>query len=100
MANYNFKLVHWPGSTNHTNHLSWWSDYNSRSHDNEDIIALLDKLFVNVAAFANIDDDILEVQQQNWKEMKWLQKQYPIDIINEQYSHMNWPVVPSDTTLQ
>jgi hypothetical protein len=46
LLDYHFKLKHIVGTANRADALSWWPDYDDGLNDNEDVVALLDHLFL------------------------------------------------------
>jgi hypothetical protein len=56
-------LVHKPGASNRADHLSQRLDYNKGKEDNEDVQVLPDKLFVNVVASLDIEQEVYDQQE-------------------------------------
>ena len=65
MADYNFQLVHIPGTTNKADALSRRLDYNDDSFDNTNVTVLPPHLFICATTFSSIDDhtSVCQLQQ-------------------------------------
>ena len=92
--------MHCPGTSNHADHLSQHPDYDEGAHDNENVLALPDKLFINAAAFFELNDEIDTSQQRNATEMEQICATNLIDQKDGQYLHTNRLIVPNDASLQ
>ena len=60
LADYHFILVHKPGVTNHADHLSRRPDYDTGVHDNENETVLPGRLFANVLASPDLDQQVYD----------------------------------------
>ena len=69
-------------------------------HDNKDVLALPDRLFVSATAFLDLNDEIDEAQKRNNAEMEQIHATNPVEQKTGQYLHMNRPVIPNDASLQ
>jgi hypothetical protein len=56
LADYNFQLVHIPGSTNKADALSQRPDYDDGSSDNTDVTVLPPHLFIRATTFSSLDE--------------------------------------------
>jgi RNase H-like domain found in reverse transcriptase/Integrase zinc binding domain/Reverse transcriptase (RNA-dependent DNA polymerase) len=65
MAEFDFKLVYKPGTTNKANHLSHCPDYNDGSLDNQDVTILPPHLFIHAAVVSDLEQLILDAQLTN-----------------------------------
>ena len=70
------------------------------AHDNENEVVLPNHVFVNAAAFVDLDDAIYKEQRKNLTEMTTLQKTHPIDEIEGHYLYKGQPVVPEQIDIQ
>lgn len=68
MADYNFMLIHKPGTQNKADSLSQWPDYDTGANDNDSVTVLLEHLFINAV-------DILTIEQKVYEAQEWLDKQ-------------------------
>jgi hypothetical protein len=55
LADFNFKIIHKPGVMNQADALSQHPAIPKGENDNEDIIVLLDKLFIQAIKVASIE---------------------------------------------
>jgi hypothetical protein len=65
MAEFDFKLVYKPGTTNKANHLSCRPDYDDRSLDNQDVTILPPHLFIHASAVSDLEQLVLDAQLTN-----------------------------------
>ena len=65
LAEYNFKLVHKLGATNHTNHLSQRLGWKYKQQDDDKMIVLLDHLFVHMLSLRSIEQRVLNAQERS-----------------------------------
>ena len=100
LADFDIKLVHRPSSTNHVDHLSRRPDFDEGAHDNEDVLALPDQLFVNATAFLDLDNKIDEAQKQSSAEMDQIHATNLIEYKEGRYLHTGRPIVPNDAPLK
>ena len=84
-ADYNFVLVHKPGTSNHADHLSRCPDYDTGNTDNEDIMVLPPHLFVNTTNLLSMEQRVYDEQGEHEEQMKNLQKEHPIDLVNQKW---------------
>ena len=85
LADYNFVLVHKPGTSNHADHLSRRPDYDTGSTDNEDITVLPPHLFVNATDLLSVEQCVYDEQGEHEEQMKNLQKEHPLDLVNQKW---------------
>jgi hypothetical protein len=64
LADYNFQLVHIPGSTNKADALSHQPDYDDGSSDNSDVTVLPPHLFIRATTFSSLDKQTRACQLQ------------------------------------
>ena len=70
LADYNFILVHKPGTSNHVDHLLRHPDYDMGSTDNEDIMVLPPHLFVNTTDLLSMEQHMYDEQGEHKEQMK------------------------------
>ena len=100
LADYNFVLVHKPGTSNHADHLSRRPDYDTGSADNEDITVLPPHLFVNATDLLSMEQRVYDEQREHEEQMENLQKEYPLDSVDQKWFNRGRPVVPDDEELK
>jgi hypothetical protein len=75
LADFNFEIIHKPGATNRANALSWHLTIPKGENNNEDVIVLLDKLFVQAIEVTSIEAQVWEAQQHHAEDIKkWVDK--------------------------
>src|SRR6266403_1943696 len=62
LADYDVQLKHQLGVTNKANHLSRRPDYDQGTNDNQEIMALPERLFANVLNLATLQEDVRQSQ--------------------------------------
>jgi len=62
MKDFNYQLKHIPGAQNQANALSRRPDHNGRSDDNNQVVALLDEVFVKAITVTTLDGEIRQRQ--------------------------------------
>jgi hypothetical protein len=110
LADYNFHLVHIPGSTNKADALLHRPNYDDGSDDNSDITVLPPDLFVQSTTLAclfsqattlsNIDDQARAHQLHQPKLLKWWSTMYPIIQEGQLFWYRNRLVIMDDTSLK
>jgi hypothetical protein len=100
LADYDFKLVHFPGTANKADALSRQPDYNKGNDDNEDIIVLPPHLFARATTFSNINDRALACQLQQPNLLKQWANTFPLKTIGDLYWHSDRLVVMDDLPLR
>ena len=100
LADYDFKLVHKPGTANKADHLSRHPDYDTGTNDNEDVVVLPPHLFVNVVDTLSLEQEVYEAQKEHEEEVEELRKTHPFDQVNGHWFHKGRPVVPDERELQ
>ena len=100
LADYNFQLVHIPGTTNKADTLSRRPDYNDGSFDNTDISVLPPHLFIRVTTFSTIDDHTRACQLQQPDLLKRWSNTYSLKQINDLFWYGDRLVVVEDLPLR
>ena len=100
LANYDFKLVHKPGTANKADHLSRCPDYDTGTNGNKDVVVLPPHLFVNAANMLSLEQEVYEVQKEHEGKIEELRKTHPFDQVNGHWFHKGRPVVPNKQELQ
>ena len=85
LANYNFILIHKPGTSSHADHLSQCLNYDIESTDNEDIMVLPSHLFINAMDLLSMKQHVYDKQEEHKEQMKNLQKEHPLDLVNQKW---------------
>jgi hypothetical protein len=100
LADYDFKLVHFPGTANKADALSRRPDYNKGNDDNEDIIVLPPHLFVRALSFSTIDDRTRACQLKQPSLLKQWATTFPLKVIGDLYWYGDRLVVVDDLPLR
>ena len=100
LADYDFKLVHKPGTTNKANHLSRCLDYDTGTNDNKDVVVIPPHLFINAVNMLSLKQKVYGVQEECKEEIEELWKTHPLDQVNRYWFHKGQPVVPNRQGLQ
>jgi hypothetical protein len=100
LADYDFKLVHFPGTANKADALSRRPDYNKGNDDNEDIIVLPPHLFVRALSFSTIDDRTQVCQLKQPSLLKRWATTFPLKVIRDLYWYGDQLVVMDDLPLR
>jgi hypothetical protein len=79
LADYNFTLVHFPGTANKSDALSRHPDYPQGLEDNEDITVLPPHLFARATTFSSIDDRACACQLQQPLLLKKWATTFPLE---------------------
>ena len=81
-------------------HLSQRPDYDTGSTDNEDITVLPPHLFINATDLLSVKQHVYDEQGEHKKQMKNLQKEHPLNLVNQKWFNQGWPVVPDNEDLK
>jgi hypothetical protein len=100
LANYNFQLVHFLGTSNKADALSRRPDYDKGHEDNEDIVILLSHLFAWATTFSSIDDRTQACQLQQPSLLKQWASTFPLKIIGDLYWYSDQLVVMDNLPLR
>jgi hypothetical protein len=110
LADYNFQLVHIPGSTNKADALSRRPDYDDGSDDNSDVTVLppnrfiqsttLSCLFLQATTLSTIDDRAKAHQLRQPKLLKRWSNTYPIKQQEQLFWYGDRLVIVDDTSLK
>jgi hypothetical protein len=68
--------------------------------DNEDITVLPPHLFVNTTDLLSMEQRVYDEQGEHEEQMKNLQKEHPLDLVNQKWFNRGRPVVPDDEELK
>ena len=63
MEEFNFQLIHKPGRTNKADALSWNLGLDTGEHDNEDVVVLLEQLFIRVIDVLRVEQEVIADQE-------------------------------------
>jgi RNase H-like domain found in reverse transcriptase/Integrase zinc binding domain/Reverse transcriptase (RNA-dependent DNA polymerase) len=101
LAEFNFDLIHKPGTANRTNALSQHPGIDKGDTDNDDVTILLDKLFVHAIELSSFESHVWDAQLENCTLMKQWGGEYQI----EEDANTHWwkadaPVVPENDQLR
>jgi hypothetical protein len=100
LADYNFTLVHFPGTANKADTLSRWPDYPQGTEDNDNITILPPHLFARATTFSSIDDRTCACKLQQTSLLKQWENTFPLKIINDLYWYGDRLVVVDDLPLR
>jgi Integrase zinc binding domain len=100
LADYQFTLVHKLGASNRANHLSRQPDYDEGKEDNEDVQVLPDKLFVDVIASLDIEQEVYDQQEAAATQIQRWEKDHGLVSINYHWFKGGKPVVADNLLLQ
>jgi RNase H-like domain found in reverse transcriptase len=100
LADFNFEIIYKPGATNQADALSRHLAIPKGENDNEDVVVLPDKLFVQAIEVASIEARVWEAQQKHTATMeKWVDE-YQLERDAEGWWwKADAPVVPEDNQL-
>jgi hypothetical protein len=99
-VDYNFTLVHFPGTANKSDALSRRPDYPQGLEDNEDITVLPPHLFARATTFSSIDDRARACQLQQPLLLKKWAATFPLKTINDLFWYRDRLVVMDDLPLR
>jgi RNase H-like domain found in reverse transcriptase len=99
LADYQFKLIHKPGTSNKADHLSQQLDYDEGKEDNEDVQVLPDKLFINTVASLDIKQEVYDQQEAAAPQIQQWAKDHRLMSINHHWFKGARPVVADDLSL-
>jgi hypothetical protein len=85
LADYDFTLVHFPGTVNKSDALSRRPDYPQGSEDNDNMTVLPPHLFARATTFSSIDDRTRACQLCQQNLLKQWATIFPLKIINDLY---------------
>jgi hypothetical protein len=100
LANYNFTLVHLPGTANKANALSRQPDYDKGQEDNDDVLVLPPHLFARATTFSSIDDRTRACQLQQPNLLKQWANTFPLKVIGDLYWYGDRLVVMDNLPLR
>jgi hypothetical protein len=100
LADYNFKLVHFPGPVNKADALSRQPDYYKGDKDNGDVTILPSHLFIRASTFSSIDDRTRACQLKQPTLLKRWATTFPLKVIGDLYWYGDRLVVVDDTPLR
>jgi hypothetical protein len=100
LADYDFKLVHFPGTANKFDALSRCPDYPQGSEDNDNMTVLPLHLFARATTFSSIDDRTRACQLQQQNLLKQWATTFPLKVINDLYWYGDRLVVVDDLPLR
>jgi hypothetical protein len=100
LADNDFTLVHFPGTTNKSDALSRCPDYLQGSEDNDNITVLPPHLFTRATTFSSIDNRTRACQLQQPSLLKQWATTFPLKVINDLYWYGDRLVVMDDLPLR
>jgi hypothetical protein len=100
LADYNFTLIHFPGTANKADALSRRPDYPQGEEDNDNITVLPPHLFARATSFSSIDDRTHACQLQQNSLLKQWATTFPLKIIDDLYWYGDRLVVVDDLPLR
>ena len=100
LADYNFQLVHIPGTTNKADTLSRCPDYNDGSFNNTDMTVLPPHLFIHATTFLSIDDHARVCQFQQPDLLKHWSNTFSLKQVDKLFWYGNRLVVVEDLPLR
>jgi hypothetical protein len=100
LSDYNFELKHIAGPANHADALSWCPDYDDGSNDNEDIVALLDHLFLHQVSTVTLWDKVSQAQHLLVHTIQDLSTHFPLHSENHHWWHSGHLVIVENDKLR
>jgi hypothetical protein len=100
LADYNFTLVHFPGTANKADTLSRRPDYPQGGEDNDNITVLPAHLFARATTFSSIDNRTCACQLQQMPLLKQWASTFPLKVINDLYWYRDRLVVVDNLSLR
>jgi hypothetical protein len=100
LADYNFTLVHFPGTANKSDTLSRHPDYPQWSEDNDNITVLPPHLFTQATTFSSIDDRTRACQLQQPSLLKQWATTFPLKVISNLFWYGDRLAVVDDLPLR
>jgi hypothetical protein len=85
LADYNFKLVHFPGTANKADTFSRQPDYDNGQEDNDNILVLPPHLFARALTLSTIDDRTRACQLKQPSLLKQWATTFPLKTIGDLY---------------
>jgi hypothetical protein len=100
LVDYNFKLVHFPGTANKADALSRRPDYNKGQEDNDNVLVLPPHLFARATTFSSINDRTRACQLQQPNLLKQWANMFPLKTIGDLYWYRDRLVVMDNLPLR
>jgi hypothetical protein len=100
LAKYDYQLVYCPGRLNKADTLSQLPGVEEGKHDNEDVLVLPEKLFVQAADVNELKQKVLKGQTHTPDYFKELNHSHPFSLISNHWYHQQQPAVPENTELK
>ena len=100
LVDYNFQLVHIPGTTNKADALSRWPDFYNRSTDNANITVLPKHLFAQATTLSSLDDRAKSCQLLQQDLLKKWATTFSLKKEGDLFWYRDWLVVVKDLPLR
>jgi hypothetical protein len=100
LADYHIILKHKLGAMNRADRLSRRPDYDTGEQDNQDIVVLPEKLFALATELLFLEQELWKAQETHKEQIKELQKEFMIDIVEEKAFYQGRLVVPNNEEIK
>jgi hypothetical protein len=100
LADYNFKLVHFPGTANKADALFRRPDYDKGNEDNKDVLVLPPHLFAQATTFSSIDNRARACQLQQTVLLEQWANTFPLKMISNLYWYRDRLVIVDNLPLR
>jgi hypothetical protein len=100
LVDYNFTLVHFPGTANKADALSRCPDYSQGTEDNDNVTVLPSHLFAQAATFSSINDRACTCQLLQPSLLKEWATTFPLKLVSDLYWYGDHLVVVDNLPLR
>jgi predicted phosphohydrolase len=100
LAEYNFVLQHKPGAQNQADGFSRRPDLETGERDNENVLVLPARLFVQATDLLSIEEEVREAQERNSGQIERWQSEFAMDTMGGSEYYQGKLLVPEDGDLR